>query len=68
MAISESMALQQIMKIIATPGEDMNDGECIDQIIFILEELGMPIKEEIDAQLELSKIQTELNWSKRSKE
>ena len=66
MAISESMALQKIMEIIATPGEDMNDGECIDQIIFILEELGMPIKEEIDAQLKLKKTQTEQNWNQGS--
>lgn len=49
MTISESAALLQIMKIIATPGEEMNDGEVLDQIIFILEELGMPIKEEISA-------------------
>lgn len=49
MTISESAALLQIMKIIATPGEEMNDGEVLDQIIFILEELGMPVQEEISA-------------------
>jgi len=49
MAISESAALRHIMKIIATPGEEMNDGEVLDQIIFILEELGMPVQEEISA-------------------
>lgn len=47
MAISESMALQEIMKIIALPGEEYNDGECLDLIINVLEELGMPIHEEI---------------------
>lgn len=65
--ITESEALQKIMNIIATPGEDMTDGECIDQIVFILEELGMPIKEKIDEQIRLSKIQTELNWSQGDK-
>jgi len=49
MAISESAALRHIMKIVATPGEEMNDGEVLDQIIFILEELGMPVQEEISA-------------------
>lgn len=49
MAISESAALRHIMKIVATPGEEMNDGEVLDQIIFILEELGMPVREEISA-------------------
>jgi len=66
--ITESEALQKIMNIIATPGEDMTDGECIDQVIFILEELGMPIKEKIDEQIRLSKIQTELNWSQGDKQ
>jgi hypothetical protein len=66
--ITESEALQKIMNIIATPGEDMTDGECIDQIVFILEELGMPIKEKIDEQIRLSKIQTELNWSQGDKQ
>jgi len=49
MTMSESSALLHIMKIIATPGEEMNDGEILDQIIFILEELGMPVQEEISA-------------------
>jgi len=66
MAISETMALLKIMEIIATPGDDMSDGECIDQIIFILEELGMPIKEEIDAQLKLKNVQVEQNFTQRS--
>ena len=66
--ITESEALQKIMNIIATPGEDMTDGECIDQVIFILEELGMPIKEKIDEQIRLSKIQSELNWSQGDKQ
>ena len=66
--ITESEALQKIMNIISTPGEDMTDGECIDQVIFILEELGMPIKEKIDEQIRLSKIQTELNWSQGDKQ
>jgi len=66
--ITESESLQKIINIIATPGEDMTDGECIDQVIFILEELGMPIKEKIDEQIRLSKIQTELNWSQGDKQ
>lgn len=48
MAISESMALQEIMKIIALPGEEYSDGDCLDLIINVLEELGMPIHEEIE--------------------
>lgn len=68
MAISETMALQKIMEIIATPGEDITDGECLDQIIFILEELGMPIKEEIDAQLKLKNVQAKQNFTQRSTE
>lgn len=47
MGISESMALQEIMKIIALPGEEYSDGDCLDLIINVLEELGMPIHEEI---------------------
>jgi hypothetical protein len=48
MAMTESQALLKIMKAVATPGELANDGECLDEIIFILEELGMPVQEEIN--------------------
>lgn len=48
MIINESTALQQIMEIIALPGEEYNDGECLDLIINVLKELGMPIDEEIN--------------------
>ncbi len=48
MAMSESEALFKIMKAVSIPGEESTDGECIDIIIWILEELGMPVKEEID--------------------
>lgn len=53
MSYSESSALREIMKIIALPGEQYTDGECLDLIIEVLKELGMPIDEEIDRQREL---------------
>ena len=59
MAISESMALQKIMEIIATPGEDMNDGECIDQIIFILEELDDAKYDTLKEVVKINETQTE---------
>jgi len=48
MTITESQALLKIMKAVATPGELATDGECLDEIIFILEELGMPVQQEIN--------------------
>lgn len=36
------------MEIVAMPGEEVTDGECLDMIIFVLEELGMPVHEHID--------------------
>lgn len=53
MSYSESSALREIMKVIALPGEQYTDGECLDLIIEVLKELGLPIDEEIDRQREL---------------
>lgn len=47
MKMNKATALQKIMEIIALPGEEYTDGECLDSIISVLEELGMPIDEEI---------------------
>ena len=80
--ITESEALQKIMNIIATPGEDMTDGECIEQDALskqyqkksdkehVLDNPDTYIgsKEKIDEQIRLSKIQTELNWSQGDKQ
>lgn len=46
--ISQEMALLKIMETVALPGELFTDGDCLDMIIHILEELGMPINEEIN--------------------
>lgn len=48
MTISQSMALLKIMEIVSIPGELANDGDCLDMIISILEELGLPVKQEMD--------------------
>ena len=48
MTISQSMALLKIMEIVSIPGEISNDGECLDMIIALLEELGLPVKQEIE--------------------
>lgn len=48
MAMTESEALLKIMKTVAIPGEETTDGECLDMVIFILEELGMPVQQEIN--------------------
>ena len=48
MAISQSMALLKIMEIVSIPGEISNDGECLDMIITLLEEVGLPVKQEIE--------------------
>lgn len=48
MTISQSMALLKIMEIVSIPGEISNDGECLDMIISLLEELGLPVKQEIE--------------------
>ena len=36
------------MEIVSIPGEISNDGECLDMIIALLEELGLPVKQEIE--------------------
>ena len=48
MTISQSLALLKIMEIVSIPGEISNDGECLDMIIALLEELGLPVKQEIE--------------------
>lgn len=48
MTISESLALLKIMEIVSLPGEICNDGECLDMIIHLLDEMGLPVKQEID--------------------
>lgn len=36
------------MEIVSIPGEISNDGECLDMIIALLEELGLPVQQEIE--------------------
>jgi len=64
MTKSESMALLEIMEIVSMPGEIYSDGDCLDMIIHVLEEVGLPVKQEITRmQKEYMKNQ-ELKWEK----
>lgn len=62
MTKSESMALLEIMEIISMPGEIYSDGDCLDMIINVLEEAGLPIKEEIVRMEREFRKNQELKW------
>jgi len=62
MTKSESMALREIMEIISMPGEIYSDGDCLDMIIHVLEEVGLPIKEEIARMEKEFRKNQELKW------
>lgn len=62
--ISQQMALLQIMETVALPGELFNDGECIDMIIQILEEVGMPVKDEIARVREKYDSKSYIEWER----
>lgn len=56
------MALLEIMEIISMPGEIYSDGDCLDMIINVLEEAGLPIKEEIVRMEREFRKNQELKW------
>ena len=59
---SESMALLEIMEIVSLPGELYSDGDCLDLIINVLKDLGLPVMEEITRnQKEFENIK-HINW------
>lgn len=62
MTKSESMALLEIMEIISMPGEIYSDGDCLDMIIHVLEEVGLPIQEEITRKQKEFRKNQELKW------
>lgn len=47
MRTRETSALLKIMEIVCLPSDQYSDGECLDMIIDVLDQIGMPIKEEI---------------------
>lgn len=56
------MALLEIMEIISMPGEIYSDGDCLDMIIHVLEEVGLPIQEEITRKQKEFRKNQELKW------
>jgi len=50
------------MEIISMPGEIYSDGDCLDMIIHVLEEAGLPIKEEIARMEKEFRKNQELKW------
>lgn len=62
MTKSESMALLEIMEIVSMPGEMCSDGDCLDMIINVLEEVGLPVKEEMKRMQEEFRKNQELKW------
>jgi len=68
MAKSESMALLEIMEIVSMPGEIYSDGDCLDMIINVLEEAGLPVKEEMKRMQEEFRKNQELKWENLERE
>lgn len=62
MTKSESMALLEIMEIVSLPGELYSDGDCLDMIIHVLEEIGLPVNEEISRMQKEYEMKQELKW------
>jgi len=63
MSKSETMALLEIMEILALPGELYPDGEVIDTIISIIKEMRLPFDEEQSRMERVFKQNQDLNWS-----
>lgn len=64
MTKSESMALLEIMEIVSLPGELYTDGDCLDMIINVLEEVGLPVEQEITRMRKQYEDKKLFNWDK----
>jgi len=64
MSKSETMALLEIMEILALPGELYSDGLVLDEIISIIIEMGLPFAEEQARMGKVYKQNQDLNWNK----
>lgn len=62
MTKSESMALLEIMEIVSLPGELYSDGDCLDMIIHVLQEIGLPVNEEISRMQKEYEMKQKLKW------